>query len=417
MNQSLLYHELKDLYVDKLTQLPNRNKLKKDLTANEVDLMALINIDKFSTINDLFGEANGDKILFQFSNKIKESFQENTFTIYRIEADKFAIVTLGTTLSIEEFKKRCQDFAHSVEQNTISIDEHSIDLHITIGIAKAKAEDVFRYTQRVINYARKKFKQILIYKDSYNFQEDFEDNITWVKKVKNGIQNGLFTAYYQPIVNTKTKEIYKYEALIRYIEEDGRAIAPYKFLDIAKKVKLYPKIIEIMLDKALNFIKIKNKKVSINISFADISSSSTKTAILKKLEENKDAAKLLEFEILESEEISDFAAVQEFTREVKSYGCSIGVDDFGAGYSNFNMLTHLDIDFVKIDGSLIKDLDSSKNQEIIVETISNFSKKLGLKTVAEFVWSQEIHEKVKELDIDYSQGYYFSEPLSFEEVK
>jgi len=416
MSQSLLYHELKDLYIDKLTLLPNRNKLKKDLNISEVDLMALINIDKFSTINDLYGEANGDQILCQFAKKIKEDFKEETFTIYRIEADKFAIVTLGTTLSIKEFKERCTSFAEKIERNAILIGEHSIDLHITIGIAKAKAEDVFRYTQRVINYARKKFEQILIYEDSYNFQENFEENMRWVKKVKNGIQNNLFTAYYQPIIDTKTKEIYKYEALIRYIEKDGKAIAPHKFLDIAKKVKLYPKIIEIMLEKALIFIKEKNKRVSINISFADISSTKTQECIFTKLEENKSLTSMLEFEILESEEISDFASVQRFIAQVRTYGCTVGVDDFGAGYSNFNMLTHLDIDFVKIDGSLIKEIDQSMNQEIIVETISNFSKKLGLKTVAEYVCNEEVYNKVKLLDLDYSQGYYFSEPLSFEEV-
>lgn len=416
MSQSLLYHELKDLYIDKLTHLPNRNKLKKDLSVNEVDLMALINIDKFSTINDLYGEVNGDEILCQFAKKIQEDFKEETFTIYRIEADKFAIVTLGTTLSIKEFKERCTIFAEKIERSAILIGEHSIDLHITIGIAKAKAEDVFRYTQRVINYARKKFEQILIYEDSYNFQEDFEENMRWVKKVKNGIQNNLFTAYYQPIIDTKTKKIYKYEALIRYIEEDGKAIAPHKFLDIAKKVKLYPKIIEIMLEKALIFIKEKKKRVSINISFADISSVKTQECIFTKLEEHKNLTSMLEFEILESEEISDFASVQRFIAQVRTYGCTVGVDDFGAGYSNFNMLTHLDIDFVKIDGSLIKEIDQSLNQEIIVETISNFSKKLGLKTVAEYVCNEAVYEKVKLLDLDYSQGYYFSEPLAFDEV-
>ena len=416
MSQSLLYHELKDLYIDKLTSLPNRNRLKKDLSSTEEDLMALINIDKFSTINDIYGEANGDKILFEFSREILKDFDKKTFTIYRIEADKFAVVTLGSTLSVDDFKNMCKKFADRIEKSSILIDEHSIDLHITIGIAKAKAEDVYKYTQRVINYARRKFEQILVYKDSYNFQEDFQENMKWVKKVKSGISNEYFTAYFQPIVDTKTQEIYKYEALIRYKEPGFDAVAPYKFLDIAKKVKLYPKIIEIMLGKALKFISEKNKRVSINISFADISNLSTREHILSTLEKNKHLTNMLEFEILESEEIVDFKAVQNFIKDVKFYGCSVGVDDFGAGYSNFNMLTNLDIDFVKIDGSLVKEIDKDKNQEIIVETISSFSRKLGFKTVAEFVCNEEVYKKIKELGIDYSQGYYFAKPLSYEEV-
>ena len=125
---------------------------------------------------------------------------------------------------------------------------------------------------------------------------------------------------------------------------------------------------------------------------------------------------MLEFEILESEEIQDFDAVIAFIANVKRFGCTVGVDDFGAGYSNFNMLTNLNIDFVKIDGSLIKDIDSQKNQEIIVSTISNFSKQFGFKTVAEFVSNENIFKKVQELDIDYAQGYHFGKPVNFQEV-
>lgn len=415
MSQSLLYAELKELYIDKLTHLPNRNRLKKDLDSTDHDLMALINIDKFSTINDIFGEENGDKLLFAFSKQLQDDFPSSNFKTYRIESDKFAVVTKDQNLDISSFKKMCVVFADHIERNSIEIEDHTIDIHVTIGIAQGDASQAYKYTQRVINYARRKFESILVYDKSLNIQEDFEENMRWVKKVKNGINNDLFTAYFQPIVHTKTKEIHKYEALIRYME-DGVPIAPYKFLDIAKKVKLYPKIIEIMLSKALNLIKTKNKRVSVNISFADISSPTTKGHILKTLEENKEFTHLLEFEILESEEISNFGSVTSFITEVKNFGCMVGVDDFGAGYSNFNMLANLDIDFVKIDGSLIKEIDKSKHQEIIVETIADFTRKFGFKTVAEFVCSKEVFEKIEAIGIDFCQGYHFSKPISYDEI-
>ncbi len=416
MSQSLLYHELKDLYVDKLTHLPNRNRLKKDLEHTSKDLMALINIDKFSTINDLFGETNGDKTLEAFSKKLKEYFAKDEYKLYRIEADKFAVAARDSEMDIHDFQSICEAFASYIENNAFSIDDHEIDLNVTIGIAKAEGSLAYKYTQRVVNYARSKFEQILIYDDSFNIQESFEDNIKWVKEIKIGLKEGLFVGYYQPIVDTKTQEIYKYEALIRYINKEGEVVAPIKFLDIAKKAKLYSHIIEIMLLQAIKLIKEKNKRVAVNISFEDISSYKTVKNIYKTLNENKEYVNLLEFEILESEEISDFDTVKNFIKEVKQYGCSVGVDDFGAGYSNFNMLVSLDIDFVKIDGSLIKNIDKSNNQKIIVETISDFSKKFGFKTVAEFVSSKEIYEKIKELDIDYSQGYYFGKPIALDEV-
>ncbi len=417
MSQSLLYHELKDLYTDNLTHLPNRNKLKKDLENSSEDLMAIINIDKFSTINDLFGEHNGDMVLIEFADALKEYFSNQEFTIYRIEADKFAVISKNFDRDVNNFYDLCKKFEEFIERDPVYIDEHEIDLNITIGIAKSDAYNAYKYAQRVVTYARKKFEPILIYNDSFNIQESFEENIKWIKKIKNGVKNGDFKGYFQPIVDTKTKEIYKYEALIRYIEEDGTVVSPYTFLNIAKKAKLYPNIIKIMLNEAFNLIKMKNKRVAVNISFEDIASTITMEYINKILKENKEYTNLLEFEILESEEISNFEEVFKFINTVNEYGCKVGVDDFGAGYSNFNMLVNLNISYVKIDGSLIKSIDKSENQKIIVKTIDEFAKKFGFKTVAEFVSSEEIYEVIKDIGVDFSQGYYFDAPLSYDQIK
>ncbi len=417
MSQSLLYHELKDLYTDNLTHLPNRNKLKKDLENSSEDLMAIINIDKFSTINDLFGEHNGDKVLIEFSDALKEYFSNQEFIIYRIEADKFAVISKNFDRDVNSFYDLCKKFEEFIEQEPVYIDEHEIDLNITIGIAKSDANNAYKYAQRVVTYARKKFEPILIYNDSFNIQESFEENIKWIKKIKTGVKNGDFKGYFQPIVDTKTKEIYKYEALIRYIEDDGTVVSPYTFLNIAKKAKLYPHIIKIMLDEAFNLIKTKNKRVAVNISFEDIASAVTMKHINNVLKENAQYTHLLEFEILESEEISNFEEVFKFINTVNEYGCKVGVDDFGAGYSNFNMLVNLNISYVKIDGSLIRSIDKSENQKIIVKTIDEFAKKFGFKTVAEFVSSKEIYEVIKDIGVDFSQGYYFDAPLSYDEIK
>ena len=171
-----------------------------------------------------------------------------------------------------------------------------------------------------------------------------------------------------------------------------------------------------MLLEAIGLIKEQGKRVAVNISFDDITNNKTTKKIYDTLQENKEYVHLLEFEILESEEINNFETVTTFIDTVKSLGCSVGVDDFGAGYSNFNMLANLNIDFVKIDGSLIKNIDTSKTQQIIVETIANFSKKFGFKTVAEFVSSEEIYKKIKELDIDFCQGYHFGKPESKDNI-
>lgn len=417
MSQSLLYHELKDLYIDKLTNLPNRNRLKKDLENTEIDLMALLDIDEFSTINDLFGEKNGDIILSELAKTIKKHFSADHFKIYRMEADKFAIVSKDKNEDVNKFYDLCKSFADKIEKDSLFINDDKIDINVTIGIAKGDGSRAFKYSQRVINYARSKMQRIMIYNEAFNIQESFEENIKWVKQVKIGFRENLFQAYFQPIVDTTTKEIYKYEALIRYVTKDNKEISPINFINVAKRTKLYPNIIKIVIHDSFKLIKNKNKRVSVNISFDDIANKETTSFIYKILEENKDYSHLLEFEILESEEISDFDEVTKFIENVKRFNCSVGVDDFGAGYSNFNLLTLLDIDFVKIDGSLIENINTSKDLEIIVTTIANFSKEFGVKTVAEFVSKEEIYNKIKELKIDYCQGYYFERPINYDSIK
>ncbi len=428
MVKSLLHHEIRDLYMDKLTHLPNRNKLKKDLEANCNIMMALVNINQFTNINDLYGEECGDELLFELSLKLKNDFYEDIYKIYHIESDKFGIICKNNFIktsqnndldddkqALRDFKRKCSLFLQHIENNPIKIGNYEIDINMTIGIATGK--DAHRYSQRAIIYARQNLERVVVYDHDFNMQYELEKNIIWLKKIKNAIKENRFIAYFQPIVDSNTKEIHKYEALLRYIDEDGAVISPLKFLDIARKAKLYPKIIVVMIEEALNLIKEKNKRVAVNISYDDIANSRTLKNIFKLLNQNSDYTHLLEFEILESEQIKNFDEVIKFIHEIKKYNCKVGVDDFGAGYSNFIILTNLDINYIKIDGSLIENLNNHQNKQIIIQMIATFSKKFGFKTIAEFVSNEDIYNKVKELGVDYCQGYYFCEPISFDMVK
>jgi len=414
MNQSLLYHELRDLYIDQLTHIPNRNALIRDISKQDLSTIALIDIDKFSVLNDLYGEENGDKILEQFTEKLKKHFDNEIFKFYRVGSDRFVVLSTDENLDIKEFNNLCESFIINIDNEGINLsDDNNIDITITMGIARSNDKHSFEYAQRAIQKARAKYLQILQYDESlFEQKEDFEENIKWIKKIKNGIVDNSFVPYLQPIVDANTNEIYKYEALIRYIDENGKEIEPYAFLPIAKKAKLFPIIIKIMLTSVLDIIQEKGIRVSINLSFDDIINKETYEFIFDILQKHPEEAKLLDFEILESEEIEDFDIVREFIAKIRKFGCHIGVDDFGAGYSNFNMLEALNIDFVKIDGSLIKEIDHLPKQALIVETIAQFCTKLGIKTVAEFVSSEEIYQTAKKLGIDMMQGYHFGRPES-----
>jgi EAL domain-containing protein (putative c-di-GMP-specific phosphodiesterase class I) len=184
---------------------------------------------------------------------------------------------------------------------------------------------------------------------------------------------------------------------------------PGDFLHIAKKSKLYPKLTREIFTKVTDNLSSKKFEFSINISVDDILDKNTNKFILNCLEKN-DIGSWLVFEILESEGIENYKEVTKFLRDVKSLGAKIAIDDFGSGYSNFEYLLKLDIDFLKIDGSLIKNIDVNEDMQIITSTIVEFAKKLKIKTIAEFVHNQKIYDIVKSMGFDYAQGYYIDKP-------
>ncbi len=176
-----------------------------------------------------------------------------------------------------------------------------------------------------------------------------------------------------------------------------------------KKIKVYNRVTKLIIDKSFDAFEDNKLEFSINLSIEDTMNGEIFKYILEKLKHSK-ASNRVTFELLESEAIQDFKRVERFIVEVKRHGAKIAIDDFGSGYSNFSYLTKMSIDFIKIDGSLIRDIDVDRNSLIVVEAIVEFAKKLGIKTIAEYVYSSMVMDRVKDLGIDYSQGFYVDKP-------
>jgi len=251
----------------------------------------------------------------------------------------------------------------------------------------------------------------MTYKESQATKDEFGSNIEWASKLKDAFKNDKVVPYYQPILNNKTHQIEKYEALVRLIDEDGNVISPFYFLDVAKKSHQYLELTERMIDKTFRYFKDKACEFSINLSESDLADFSITTLIIKKLQ-SYGIGNRVTFEIVESENIDDYEMVSQFIQEVKKFGAKIAIDDFGAGFSNFQHVSQLNVDYLKIDGSLIQNILIDKNSETIVEAIATFAKRLGIKTIAEFVDSAEIHAKIIDMGIDFTQGYFIGKPTA-----
>jgi len=174
-------------------------------------------------------------------------------------------------------------------------------------------------------------------------------------KISEAIKKDLFVVFYQPIIDNQTGEIYKYEALIRMKDEKGNIYSPDKFLDIAKKANIYPKITKIVIDKALEKITQKPFSVSINLDALDFENEEIRKYILEKLD-NPYFKKYISFELLETEDLTKNKKVKDFILLLKEKGIKILIDDFGSGFSNFSYIFKFNIDGIKIDGSLIKNI-------------------------------------------------------------
>ena len=381
-------------YYDTLTDLPNMNKLIEDIK-NKKSLI-LLDIDDFSDINDIYGFDFGDEVLKEVKKSLKQKFDN----VYRIGSDTFAVLL---DREVDE-RDLLELLNHPVKYKNIKI-------NFTIGASNSK--------EKLLETAESALKVTL--KDSTTKYKLYDEKITNIQKEKleklqtiyKILEKKEVVPFYQCIVDRDEKVI-KYEALMR-INDNGKILSPFYFLDLIKEAKLYPLFSAMMIERVFEDLNRLNKPVAINLSFEDIANGELRNKILKLLD-SKDKDKIVIFEILESESIKDFDLVVDFIKKVKEKGGKISIDDFGTGYSNFVNVLQLYPDYVKIDQSLIRNLDNEKYREI-VRLITEFAHRFNILTTAEFVSDRKIFEELLKIGIDEFQGFYFCEPKPIDELK
>ncbi|CAA6817586.1 MAG: diguanylate cyclase/phosphodiesterase (GGDEF & EAL domains) with PAS/PAC sensor(s), partial [uncultured Sulfurovum sp.] len=409
--------EIKQQRTDFLTGLDNRNQLLLDLKIAIKPIVFYLNIDDFSGFNDFYGSNIGDSVLINMADTLRKLQQFEEFKLYKLQSDQFILLFQENQFINKNFQTFFTELFEDIEKNisTINLEnQNRISITVTGGIASYYANDNYQNLILYADIARKKAqerqKKFLLFDHTMRKSENYAQNIEWIKKIKEAIHEDRITTYYQGIVDNQTGKIAKYETLVRMLDYEGHPLSTFTFLEIAQKAKLYPQVTKIVIEKALKtFENRDNIEFSINLSIDDILSEEITHFIYDKLS-NYSNAKNIIFEITESEEVSDYKIINKFIKEVKKYGVKIAIDDFGSGYANFEHIININADFIKIDGSLIKNINTDKNAAIITEAIISFSKKLGRKTITEYVHNKEVYEIVKKLGADYSQGYYFAKP-------
>ncbi len=405
--------ELKNmLEFDRLTTLPNRLKLMQDIENQKNEKhkhLALINIDGFKDINDFYGHDIGDIVIKETAQAIRKICTNKKSNIYKLPSDEYA---LFTTMEISKIKflELINNIVETIQETKFHIADNSIFITLSCGLA-SNEELLLTKADIALQSSKRENKNIVYYDTSFDTKAKISKNIEGIALLKEAIKNNKIVPYFQPIYNVHTDKIEKYECLARIILEDGRVIPPFEFLDIAIKSKLYPEITKAIITKSFEFFKDKKYEFSINLSINDVLNRRTVAFIAEALEEFDEPQRVV-FEILESDKIGNYQQLKEFIKDIKRFNSKFALDDFGSGYSNFAHILELNIDYLKIDASLVKYITTDNNSRVITKTIINFASSLGLKTIAEFVEDKDSLEMLEKMGVDFIQGYYIGKPDS-----
>ncbi len=384
-------------------------KLIDYLDSLDEAVVILIKIEEFKYLNFSLKSKISKKLQKRFAKKLFSHMPKhcNFERIYLLERGEFVFVKPYDKLIKEETLNRTiKEFHKRVNSARIKIGLVDYTLFIVTSLA---------YGTHALESAKVGLCNLLETKQSFIVANKLleEEKALAIKKLqtfnmlRKAINSYNIVSYFQPIVNNKTQEVEKYESLVRLIDENNNIVSPYFFLETAKEGKYYNEITTIVLRNSFRALFYTDMGISINLSTLDMTQKSTKQEFFELLERYKTETHRITVEIIEDDDVEDLTVTQEFIHYIKSKGVNIAIDDFGKGFSNFSRILDYEPDYIKIDGSLIRDIESNIASKNMVETIVYFSKKQGIKTIAEYVENENIYKILCNIGVDYSQGYYF----------
>ncbi len=412
-----LMRELQASYTDELTGLPNRARLLQDLQRRQQGALVVLDIDRFGELNALLGHDCGDYILTSLSDRLQAWLLTEAGAgqsqLYRLGADEF--VWLGPEQAPGLLAARVQQLLQLIQNQSLQWAGHEFHIGATLGASSSSAEaeepppDLISEALEALKQARQQGVGYQLHDRTRSLEQQFEHNLLWANRLREALRTDRLQPWFQPIRGLESGQVEKYECLVRMLDSDGQVVSPGLFLDVARQLRLDRQITRLMVEKCCRHFAGTGLQFSINLSYGDLRDESLISFILEQLDASGVGPQLI-FEILESDGIDNYEQVRHFIEQVKKRGCRIAIDDFGTGYSNFEHLLRLDVDLIKIDGSLIRHLHTDAGTRRVVRGIVSFAHSLQIQTVAEFVHSAAVLQQVQALGIDFAQGEVIGMP-------
>jgi len=398
--------------VYELTRLPSKYALQNDLDGTQQSLL-YINIDHFDFINTIYGMGKANKLLRACAKQLKLFLPTNA-KIYHITADEFVI------LIDEPAQNQAMQLAQQIQalfkESALEFDEYSHFVVFSIGIASGEGKRLFINAKAASKEAR--FyggNNIVTYNAQSQYMQEQKENLHWISILKKAFEDDKVINYYQPIISNSDQQTKHYEVLCRLLDDRGQAVDAIKFIHSAKIAGLASQITRTVIDKAFKLFTSNTHKFSINITMYDLHENYLVDFLKYKCERYKIDPSRVYLEIVEDILMSKTTIIDKQVAQLKDQGYCVIIDDFSSDRSSYNRMFELKAEYIKIDGTFIKEIHTNEAYRVIVKSIVEFAKKSGIQTIAEHVESSEANEVVRALGVDFSQGYFLGKPsLSLE---
>ena len=413
-----------ELIYDSLSGLQNANGFTKTINKYNDEgipyLTMVIEFDNFQEVNSLYGYNFGSKVIFELSKKFHE-IMDGIGHVFRVEGTRYFFVVKNDNLEqirdvYDKVKKYCKQF---------SLDGNDLNLEIVGGTICSKKwssdpQDIMSCLISIVEKAKsEKIYELMVFDDKRH--EELHQSMELLAAIKTSIVNGCkgFYLCYQPFVSTITGKIIGAEALIRFRNEAFGEVSPYRFISQIEAHPLFHDLGLWIIRQAISDAKIVMEKqpnffINVNMSYSQLERSEFKEEVVKILKEMDFPANHLQLELTERCCNLDMDYLKEQLEYLKAHGIKIALDDYGTGTSAISMLCELPIDCVKIDQSFILNILNKNNNQVIVDTTLQCTRRLGLDVCLEGVENQEIKDFVGQYSANYHQGYYYSRPVEFD---
>jgi diguanylate cyclase (GGDEF)-like protein/PAS domain S-box-containing protein len=424
---------------DTLTGLSNREEFSEQLkqvisesqaTGSENALIYL-DIDQFKVVNDLCGHTAGDELLLKTTTVIKSVIRSSDLSA-RLGGDEFGILLAGA--NINQATEIAQRLQSRLRETKLIWDKHVFNITTSIGVVMINGQDqdihdVFAAADDACYIAKDAGgNKIKIYDVQENLFAKRRGEMQWISRLTKALEEDRFRLYFQPIVPiTDTGSgIKKCELLIRMIDQEGNIVMPADFIPAAERYNLMPAVDRWVVQNAFKAYKLLSDELgaesnpyffTINLSGAFLADETSLDFLVYEFQEYGVPPSAFCFEVTETEAISNMKTASRFITELKEIGSTFALDDFGSGFSSFNYLKMLPIDYLKIDGIFVKDMDQDPVNRGMVEAINSIGKVMKIKTIAEFVGNEAILSELEAIGVDYGQGYFFAKPAPLSELR